>query len=184
MKTIIIIHGTNGYPEENWFPWLRNEFKAYGYKTIIPQFPTPDNQDLKHWWKVFQRYEKYLNKESVIIGHSCGATFLLRVLEKIKVKIKVTVFVAGSIGILPVKYMHVDEKFIKNGFDWNKIRNSAENFIVFHSEDDPYICIENGEKLAENLGTKLIRYKDAGHFNSKSGYIEFDDLAKKLKLII
>lgn len=184
MKTAIIIHGTEGYPEENWFPWMKEQLKAYRYETIIPQFPSPENQDPEHWWEVFQNYENLLDGESIVIGHSCGATFLLRVLEKIKVKIKAAVFVAGSIGIPPVKYIHVDEPFIKGGFDWEKIKNFAENFIAFHSEDDPYICIENGEKLAENLNTKLLRYKNAGHFNAKAGYTEFEDLMKELKSFV
>ena len=41
MKTAIIIHGTEGYPEENWFPWLKSELEIIGYQTFVPQFPSP-----------------------------------------------------------------------------------------------------------------------------------------------
>ena len=38
---VFIFHGTEGYPEENWFPWLKEKLEAKGYKVFVPQFPTP-----------------------------------------------------------------------------------------------------------------------------------------------
>ena len=39
MKKVVIIHGANGSPEENWFPWLKKELETKGIEVIIPQFP-------------------------------------------------------------------------------------------------------------------------------------------------
>ena len=180
MKTALIIHGTQGYPEENWFPWLKKELASLGYETIIPQFPTPEHQNPKDWFKVLAPYMDKFNKESILIGHSIGATFLLRVLEKLQTKVKAVVLVAPSLGIKPLTYFKLDIPFVKDPFDWKKIRKSSKNFLVFHSEDDPYIGIKNGENIAENLETKLIRKTNAGHFNSKAGYTKFPLLLKKL----
>ncbi|MBI5073039.1 hypothetical protein HZA99_04435 [Candidatus Woesearchaeota archaeon] len=44
MKYAIIVHGTDGHPQENWFPWLKEKLKLYGYEVFVPQFPTPQNQ--------------------------------------------------------------------------------------------------------------------------------------------
>ena len=41
MANIFIIHGTEGYPEENWFPWLKKELEQKGHIVFVPQFPTP-----------------------------------------------------------------------------------------------------------------------------------------------
>ena len=41
MKNVIIIHGTEGYPEENWFPWLKKNLEERGYNVTVPQFPSP-----------------------------------------------------------------------------------------------------------------------------------------------
>ncbi len=183
MKYAIIFHGTEGYPKENWFPWLKERMKKYGYEVIVPQFPTPENQNPEAWFKVFKKYEKYLNGDSILIGHSCGGAFLLRVLETTKTKVKASVFVAASAGVKPIKYYDIDRPFVERPFDWEKIRHSSEHFLVFHSEDDPLICIGNGEKIAGELGADLIRLKDAGHFNIKAGYDKFDLLIEKLKPI-
>ncbi len=190
MNYAIIFHGTGGHAEENWFPWIKNELKKYGYEVIIPQFPTIPKYSLaeghtqEKWFAVFKNYEKFINKKTILIGHSLGGGFLLRVLEKLKSKVKAAIFVAPSVGVKPIKYYETDKPFVKAPFDWKKIKQSSKHFIVFHSKNDPFICIGNGEKLAEKFGVKLIRVKNAGHFNATSGYIKFDLLLEKLKEII
>ncbi len=184
MKNAIIIHGTEGCPEENWFPWLKDKMKEYDYEVIVPQFPTPEDQTPEAWFKVFEKYEDSLNGDTILIGHSCGGAFLLRVLEQIKTKVKASVFVCASAGVKPIKYYEIDRPFVEPPFDWAKIKSSSDNFFVFHSEDDPLICIENGEKIAKELGVDLIRLKDAGHFNSKAGYDTFELLLEKLKQLL
>lgn len=184
MKNALIIHGTEGFPEENWFPWLQSQLKQYGYQVAIPRFPTPENQTPEHWFDAIKPYESGFNNETILIGHSCGGAFLLRVLEAIKTKVKAAVFVAASAGVKPIKYYEVDRPFVEAPFNWEKIRNSAEHFFVFHSEDDPFICLENGENIAKEVGTDLIKLKAAGHFNATAGYTTFKLLLEKLKPIL
>lgn len=59
MKNAIIIHGTEGYPEENWFPWLKNELELIGYNVIVPQFPSPPVVPAKisEWFGVLDEYK-------------------------------------------------------------------------------------------------------------------------------
>lgn len=184
MKNAIIIHGTKGCPEENWFPWLKKQLEAFGYKVVVPQFPTPENQTPKDWFEVINKYEDTINAETILIGHSCGGAFLLRVLEKFKTKIKAAVFVAPSCGIKPIKYYEVDRPFIEKPFDWEKIKNSAKHFFIFHSEDDPFICVGNSELIAKKTNGDLTVLQDAGHFNVKSGYTTFELLLEKIKPIL
>ena len=54
---VIIIHGSYGSPEKNWFPWLKEELKKSGINTFVPRFPTPKNQNLDTWANVFKDYE-------------------------------------------------------------------------------------------------------------------------------
>ena len=84
MQTIFIFHGTEGYPEENWFPWLKHELEQKGCKVFVPQFPSPPvvPSKISEWFEVLREYEKYINEETVIIGHSLGGVFTLRILER------------------------------------------------------------------------------------------------------
>jgi predicted alpha/beta hydrolase family esterase len=181
MKNVFIFHGTGGYPEENWFPWLKKELEKRNFNVIVPEFPTPKDQTPETWFKVFKKYEKFYNPETIIFGHSLGGTFLLRVLEKYDVKIKAAFFIAAAIGILPLKNIKTDKPFVEGGFKWDKIKHHAENFFVIHSDNDPFVSLKNGKELAKHLGVNLIFIPNAGHFNKAAGYTKFDKLLELVK---
>lgn len=183
-RNIFIIHGTGGYPEENWFPWLKEKLEPFGCNVIIPQFPTPKNQTPKEWFKILKKYKKYLDKNTILIGHSLGGTFILRILEKIDFPIKAAFFVATPIGIPPTKFLKEDNPFTEPEPNWEKIKNNCEKIAVYHSDTDPFVCRENGKKLAKNLGVKLKQIHNAGHFNKKAGYTKFELLLKEITKIL
>ncbi len=181
MKNALIFHGTGGYPEENWFPWMKKELELMDYEVAVPQFPTPEGQTLEAWFKVFQKYHDNMNEDTIIIGHSLGGIFLLRVLEKIQKKIALACFIGTPIGIKPIANYDSDLLFMGKPFDWDRIKNHAENFIVFHSDTDPYVSLENGKMLANNLGIALDFVPNAGHFNATAGYLKFDALLERIQ---
>lgn len=183
MKTAVIFHGTGGHPEENWFPWIKKELEKLNYTVIIPHFPTPANQTPESWFEVINMYLNSIISDSILIGHSLGGAFLLRVLESSENRVKAAFFVAVPIGVLPIKYYKTDKPFIGTPFNWEKIRQSATKFFVFHSDNDELVSLGNGSSLAKNLNTELILIKNAGHFNTKSGYIKFELLLNKIKQI-
>lgn len=180
MKNALIIHGTGGYPEENWFPWMKKQLEGIGYEVNVPAFPTPEGQTLEAWLEVVAPYEKNFNEETILIGHSFGGTFVLRILEKIPVKIKLAALVATPCGVMPVKYFETDKLFVGEGFDWGKIRVAAEKFLVFHSDNDPFVGLGNAEKIAQGLGVDVTLVKGAGHFNKAAGYTEFKELVDRI----
>lgn len=176
MKNAFILHGTEGYPEENWFPWLKEELEKQNFHVIVPQFPTPKEQTPETWFQVFEKYKEFLNPETIIFGHSLGSTFLLRILEKYDIQIKISVFIATPIGILPIKNIKTDKPFLEKPFDWQKIKQNAVKFFVFHSDNDPFVSLENGKQLAKHLGVNLTFIPSAGHFNESAGYLRFNEL--------
>jgi len=180
MKNAIIIHGTEGYPQENWFPWLKKELENLGYKVSVPQFPTPPIVPAKisEWWKVLENLK--IDEDTMIIGHSLGGIFTLRILEKLKNPVA-SVFLTGTpIGERPMKNFDRDAAFSGFEFDWNKIKKNAKRFVVFQSDDDPYVSLKNGEVLAKNLGVSLYFVANAGHFNAKAGYLKFPQLLEEI----
>ena len=66
---VIIVHGSFGSPEENWFPWLKEELEKFGVKVLVPKFPTPEGQSLENWLKAFEECRQHLNEETILVGH-------------------------------------------------------------------------------------------------------------------
>jgi uncharacterized protein len=185
-KTVLIIHGTEGHPEENWFPWLRKILEDEGLKVIIPHFPSPPivPAKLNEWFDVFNEYKDELNEESIIIGHSLGGIFTLRILEKLTHPVKAVFLTGTPIGIKPILYFDRDNSFSGFDFDWNKIKQNSCSFMVFHSDNDPYVALENGKELSKKLGVELTLIPNAGHFNEAAGYTKFEELRNKIIEII
>ncbi len=182
MTNVIIIHGTYGNPKENWFPWLKSELEKLNCKVFVPEFPTPKNQSLKNWIDVFENYKEYLNRDSIVIGHSLGPAFLLNILENMNDSIKCSFFVSGFTGLINnSEFDKLNKTFAVRQFDWKKIKNNCKKFIIINSNSDPYVPLEKGKELAENLNTRLTILKNAGHINKESGYTKFNFLLKKIK---
>lgn len=183
---IFIFHGTEGYPEENWFPWLKGELERLGHSVFVPQFPTPPivPAKLSEWFDVLKNHEQYLDEHSIIVAHSLGGKFALRVLEQMEHAIFATVFVATPIGIPPIVNNERDNAFTNNVFDWDNIKNKSRQFVVYQSDTDPYVGIDNGKELARHLGVELAFIPNAGHFNTNAGYTSFPQLLEKLESLI
>lgn len=178
MSTIFVIHGVEGHPAENWFPWLKSELENLGHTVFVLAFPTPHQPNLMAWLSFFKRYEKDLGEDSIVIGHSLGALFLLHILEQHRVK---AFFSVAGFGELPGNAFDERMKtFAKNDFAWERIRANCAQSYVFHGDNDPYVRPETADALARHLEAELILVKEGGHFNTAAGYTKFDLLLKTI----
>ena len=181
--TAFIFHGTAGDPQENWFPWLRSELENKGLEAIVPKFPSPDGQSLETWLKVLEPHRSKITPETILIGHSLGGLFALKLLENLVQPVYLTVLVATPIGVGTIKNYAADKAFANGfNFNWDKIKQNSKNLIVYHSDNDPYVSLENGQELAKHLGVELTFIPNAGHFNKAAGYTKFEDLLKILTI--
>jgi len=179
MTKFFMIHGAYGNPSENWFPWLKEKLEELGHTVFVPTFPTPENQTLINWTSEFESYINFIDDDSVLIGHSLGPAFILSILEKVKVK--ACYFVAGFISSLDnPEFDEINETFVERKFEFEKILNNCEKFIVIHSDNDPYVPLSKGHELANQLNCELVLIENAGHFNSDSGYGKFEFLYNKI----
>jgi uncharacterized protein len=179
MANIFIIHGVGGSPEENWFPWLRKELEKLGHHVIVPQFPTPENQTLECWLKTLEEYKEFITPSTIFVGHSLGVAFILSVIEKYP--INSSFFVAGFVGVAGNKFDDSMRTFTQKNFDWAQIKTNCKNFVIFHSDNDPYVKLKKADELAEHLGVKVNLVKGAGHFNKIAGYETFELLLKNIR---
>ena len=178
-----IIHGIYGFPGENWFPWLKEELERGGFEAIVPKFPTPIGQSLENWLRVFSKYESKISSETVLIGHSLGAPFILNYIEKSNKKIKAAFLVAGYHKMLENEFKELNRSFVGKDFDWKKIKKNCGRFFVVASDNDPYIPVEINKELAKFLDAELIIIHDGGHLNKKAGFDRFPKLLEEINKI-
>ena len=185
-SNVFIFHGTEGHPEENWFPWLKEKLEAKSLKVFVPQFPSPPvvPSKISEWFEVLKNHEQYINEDAILIGHSLGGVFTLRILKKLKNPVKAVFLVRTPIGVRPILNYDRDNSFSGFDFNWSIIKANAKSFVVYQSDNDPYVSLSNGEQLAKALGIELIFIPSAGHFNTKAGYTKFPDLLKKVETIL
>ncbi|HCK32907.1 MAG: hypothetical protein CMH32_05025 [Micavibrio sp.] len=181
-KNVIIFHGTKGSPQGNWFPWLSAELLAKDYDVFMPHLPTPQNQDLETWLKISKRLP--IDENTILIGHSCGATFIPHLLASLSTPIDKAILVSpftGNIGIDEYDQLNasfVDERF--ENLDFSSLPSKTKELILFYGDNDPYVPIDQPLQLAKQLNVNPICIKNGGHLNSEGGYDNFPELLEKI----
>ena len=173
----IILHGSFGSCDGNWFPWLKKKLLNQNYKVDVPQMPVGvGNQNYENWSKEFSKLN--INENTIIIAHSIAPIFVCKYLINNKIKVKKLIFVCGFnnyLGIDPDFDAVNEPMFIDNLSD---IKNYCDNIICFYSDNDPYVKFEVEKNFADTISSEQHIIKDGGHLNSESGYTEFEELLK------
>lgn len=183
----IILHGTLGSPNGNWFPWLANELKKMGHKVVRPQLPTPEGQNPENWINTIKRTVWSLGgpyEEIVIVAHSLSPLAVCQYLENTNIKIRACFFAAAFAEIPNDEiepYKSLNTPFIKKSVNWMKVGENCKKFYCFISDKDPYIPFEIEKDFAEKCNAKLTIIPGGGHLNEESGFKEFPLLLKEIK---
>lgn len=165
MKNALILHGTDGYPTENWFDWLRIELEKESYKVWVPQLPDCNKPNIDKYNKFILSNKNWnFNNESIIVGHSSGAVAILGLLEALPDDIKVdTCYLVGSFRN-NLDWDALDELFLRP-FDFEKIKTKAKKFVFIHSDNDPYCPLDHAKYLSEQVDGELIIKEGQKHFS-------------------
>ena len=179
---VIVIHGTVGSPESNWFPWLKTELERLGVQVIVPRFPTPDDQNLEVWAWVLKESVGSLGAQDILVGHSIGASFVARILEWQDQPVAAAFVVAGFARMLGnPDFDPLIQSFVESPFDWYRVRAGAKKVFAYSGEDDPYVPLPFGLEIAGAIGAKLRVIPKGGHLNAEAGFLEFPLLLKDLR---
>lgn len=186
LPRVIISHGTKGSADGNWFPSVKAELSRHGITCLIPSYPTPEAQNLENWSKVFSSEVGSLTPNDILIGHSLGAAFTLRLLEQVPTTpVKAVFLIAGftaEIGIS--EYDLLNSTFIQGSFDWDLIKNQSNKFVCISGQNDPYVPLDLGQALADSLATELILIENGRHLNLEAGYSEFPYLVEQVLRVV
>lgn len=177
MKVIFIPGNGGGGPNDNWFPYLKENLKDLGVQVVASEFP--DNRLAREaYWIPFLKNELKADEHSILVGHSSGAIAAMRLAETDRL-----------LGSVLVGAYHTDlglpsEKqsgYFDRPWEWTSIVKNQQWILQFASPNDPWIPIEEARFVHEKLNTEYYEFPNQGHFGGDYEKTEFPELLAALK---
>ncbi|HUW24795.1 MAG TPA: alpha/beta hydrolase [Patescibacteria group bacterium] len=173
MKTAIILHGMPSKKEyfnpkspsqsnKHWLPWVQRQLVLKGILAQTPELPEPYEPVYKKWLKVFEQFK--IDEDTYLIGHSCGAGFLVRWLTENNIKVGKVALVAP---FMDPKHNEVKSDFFNFEIKRN-LSKQTDGLCVFYSKDDEqYILTSVEQILAADKNIQTQEFENKGHFTLK-----------------
>ena len=187
MKRVFLIHGWDGSPDRNWFPWLKKELEEHGFAVVAPQLPDPLTPKIETWVPFLANLVGKVDGETFFVGHSMGCQTILRFLRTLPPDQVAggVILVAGFTGKL--NGLIKEEKLVarpweETPLDFGKIKGQAKHFAAVFSDNDPWVPLEpNRKTFSENLGAEIVVEQARGHFNADDGVTQLPVILNFLK---
>lgn len=173
-KKVIFIPGNGGgSPTDNWFPAVKRELEAIGLDVISEEFPDNDLARASYWIP-FLLNDLKADENTILVGHSSGAIAAMRLAEKNRI-----------LGSVLVGAYHTDlnmdkEKqsgYFDRAWEWDSIKNNQQWMVLFASQDDPWIPVEQSRYIHIQLNCEYHEYKHEGHFGGDYNKSTFPELS-------
>lgn len=189
MKTAIILHGKTGKEEyysdkfpsasnSHWLPWLQKQLIIKDIAAHTPEIPHAYAPHYPTWCKAFERYD--ITPETILVGHSCGAGFIVRWLsEHPEINVGKVVLVAPFAPSVKADWDH--HGFFNFTADPNLV-SRTKGATIFGSDNDSPEIIESIKQYREVIKNVEYReFKGYGHFSLKRmGTVEFPELLEEV----
>ena len=171
VKRVFVVHGWEGSPESDWFPWLKWELKKRKFIVEVPAMPDSDAPKIEAWINFLMKKVGKVDQETYFVGHSIGCQAILRYLEKLpgETQIGGCIFVAGWFSLQGLETQEEEEvakPWLETKIDFAKIKRHTKNFVAIFSDNDPFVPYkENSKIFKEKLGAKILLEQGKEHFD-------------------
>ena len=179
MNNYIIIHGSFGSKDGNWFPWLKEYLEQKGKEVSVPQMPVGvGDQNFENWSNVLNKLN--INDGTIIIAHSIAPIFVCKYLITNQIKVKKLIFVCGFNNYLGIDFDFdtVNEPMFIANFD--DVKKYCEDIVCYYSDNDPYVKYDVEKEFADKLTDKQYVIKNGGHIYVETGYTKFEEILKEI----
>jgi hypothetical protein len=187
MNHVILIHGMPDKEEyfsdvkpsssnKHWFPWIQKKLAMKEVLSQALEMPHPYNPVYGDHCEVFEQMK--ISSETIVVGHSCGAGFLLRYFsEHPELQPKKIILVAPWIDPEP-------RELTTGFFDFEIDATLTDRTIVvvFYSTNDDLPMIKTAEIIEKALPNAIYhKFSDKGHFTKGDlGTEEFPELLEEI----
>lgn len=169
MKTAIILHGMPSKEEyfdptspaqsnKHWLPWIQRQLIINGILAQTPEMPKPYLPDYKKWRATFEQFT--IDEDTMLIGHSLGAGFLVRWLSENNVNV-------GKVALI-APWLNPDHEYQIDFFDFDidaSLTERTQGVTVFVSSDDDSGVLDSVEHIKAALpAVSIHNFTDHGHF--------------------
>ncbi len=169
MKKVIIFHGTCGkneyysddYPSlsnSHWLPWLQKQLLIKGFKAHTPEIFEAHIPTYEKYLTEINRYN--LDEHTTLVGHSCGAGFLLRFISENKIKFNKVILVAPWLDPL----RGITDDMFNFKLDKNILRK-VNKLIIYSSDNDDEDINKSIEIVKDAIdGVEIRNFHNYRHF--------------------
>jgi predicted alpha/beta hydrolase family esterase len=189
VKTAIILHGkpdpgkqeyynpdVPSASNSHWLPWLQKQLLISDIAAQTPEIPNSWEPDYPTWQKEFERYD--ITPETTLVGHSCGAGFIVRWLSE---------HADARVGrvVLVAPWLDPDRTGTTDFFEFEiapDLAKRANGLVIFNSDDDSRSIHTSVRIIREAIPDIGYRgFHGYGHFLYESMQtLEFPELLEEI----
>jgi len=180
-KQVLFVQGggNDGFTEDAKMVDSLREALGEGYSVHYPRLTTDENAPDFGWIKQIGETLKGLDGEIYLVGHSLGASVLLKYLTETKVEMQIM-----ALFLLATPYWQGQE-------DWKKGLMLKDDFaarlpkevpvFLYHSQDDEDVPVDNLELYVQKIPAAIVRRMTTGghQFNDDLRFVA-EDISKLL----
>lgn len=186
-KRVFLIHGWDGFPKNNWFPWLKSKLKKKKFEVIVPEMPNSEEPKIEPWVAKLREVVGKAREGDYFVGHSIGCQTIMRYLQTLdSEKVGGVVFVAGFVNLPNLETdedKEIAKPWLETEIDFDKVKDKAGEIVALFSDNDPDVPLSDKDIFEEKLGAKIIVEHEKGHFSDDSGVLELPVVLGELKRI-
>ncbi len=174
---IVLIHGYNSGPDQNFHPWLANELRERGFEVIAPKIPLEGEVDVLACIDALIKEVGQLDDETILLGHSLGAVLALRYLEAAE-----AMATPRAVILVGAPYQTKSEKtrnMFLSEFDYEVVMWKTKEFVVVHDKDDKLVPFDHAQKYQKMLQAELVESTGNDHYMDAEYKILLDTVLKK-----
>lgn len=187
-RRAFIIHGWDGSPQDDWFPWLKGVLEKKGWEVQVPTMPETNRPEIKAWVEYLTQSVSQPDKNTFLIGHSIGCQAILRYIERLSPNQQIggVIFVAGWFNLVGLEEAEkpIAKPWLEMPIDFDRVKQHTKKVVAIFSDNDPVVPLSDQKIFADKLNARIIVEHAMGHFNAADGVTKLPACLKAMESIL